>query len=154
MLSCGKLAARADRISELPMPLDRAQLHEFLLARGPYPLEAYEFLQQGLQHTVQRMHATQSVHANEPFRGGHITGQQLCFGLRDLAISQYGFLAPAVLAHWRVQRTGDFGTMVYTLIEAGLMSRNEQDRLEDFGNVYDFDEAFSPRELATSIGRG
>ncbi|MSR42067.1 MAG: hypothetical protein EXS10_09250 [Phycisphaerales bacterium] len=136
------------------MSLERDELHAFLLSRGPYPLEAYDFLQRGLAHTSQQVNAAPSSQSGVPFRGGHISGQQLCFGLRDLAISQYGFLAPIVLAHWKVERTKDFGTMVYTLIEAGLMSRNEQDRLEDFGGVFEFDEAFSQRELASSIGRG
>ncbi len=136
------------------MSLAREELHDFLRSRGPYPLEAYEFLQQGLQHTVERLSQGQAAQSVEPFRGGHISGQQLCFGLRDLAISRYGFLAPVVLRHWGVDRTMDFGTMVYTLIEAGLMSRNEQESLEDFGSVYEFEEAFSQRELANSIGRG
>ncbi len=117
-------------------------------------MEAYEFLQQGLQHTVHRLSQTSAASSSEPFRGGHISGQQLCFGLRDLAISRYGFLAPVVLRHWGVDRTMDFGTMVYTLIEAGLMSRNERDCLEDFASVFEFDEAFSQRELTNSIGRG
>ncbi len=136
------------------MSLERDEFHDFLRSRGPYPLEAYEFLQQGLQHTVHRLSQTSAASSSEPFRGGHISGQQLCFGLRDLAISRYGFLAPVVLRHWGVDRTMDFGTMVYTLIEAGLMSRNERDCLEDFASVFEFDEAFSQRELTNSIGRG
>ena len=32
--------------------------------------------------------------------------------------------------------------MVFNLIEAGIFGKTEEDSLEDFKNVYDFEEAF------------
>ena len=38
------------------------------------------------------------------------------------------------------------------MINAGLMTKTDDDRLEDFRGVYDFDEAFSEDELAARLG--
>ncbi len=72
----------------------------------------------------------------------HLTGQQLCEGIRQYAQEQYGLMAKTVLNSWGIQRTGDFGDIVYNLIEIGLMKKSKTDRREDFDDVYDFDTAF------------
>jgi len=72
----------------------------------------------------------------------HIGGATLCHGLRDYAVSKYGFMAPAVLRSWGLRSTADFGRMVFALVDAGLLQKLPEDRIEDFDNVYDFDTAF------------
>jgi uncharacterized repeat protein (TIGR04138 family) len=119
-----------------------------LNAAGPYPMEAFHFVREGLTYTSQRVHRSTEP-ADEVDR--HISGQQLCLGLRDYAISQYGLLAPVVLAHWNVRRTDDFGRMVFAMIAEGLMSKTDNDTPEDFRAVFDFDEAFSSTELVTRM---
>ena len=42
-----------------------------------------------------------------------------------------------------VLQTGDFGAMVYHLIEGGLMKKTDRDRREDFENVFDFETGLS-----------
>jgi uncharacterized repeat protein (TIGR04138 family) len=39
------------------------------------------------------------------------------------------------------------------MIEHGVMSKTQQDSLEDFRLVYDFDEAFSRDKLIAHVGR-
>ncbi len=73
---------------------------------------------------------------------GHISGQELSRACRDFAIDRFGLTARAVLSHWGIQATGDIGRIVYALIEAGLLIRHPDDRIEDFAGVYDFEEAF------------
>ena len=122
-----------------------------ILSSVPYPIEAFAFVREGLNFAVQ------SVHDNPqelPEDQRHITGQQLCLGLRDLAISKYGLLTPAVLDHWRVRRTYDFGRIVFAMIDAGLMTKTPRDSIEDFHSVYDFDEAFSRDALMAQITVG
>ncbi|MFO0873761.1 MAG: Minf_1886 family protein [Phycisphaerales bacterium] len=121
---------------------------------GPYPLVAFEFIREGLGYTSQRIHGhlPPAERDDDPDRRRHVNGQQLCLGLRDYAIQQYGLLAPTVLAQWHIRRTEDFGRMVYAMIECGLMSRNDEDSFEDFRAVYDFDEAFSRDALLAGIG--
>jgi uncharacterized repeat protein (TIGR04138 family) len=72
----------------------------------------------------------------------HVTGAELSNACRDYAREQYGLLARTVLEHWGVRTTADFGAIVYALIDAGLLSRQDDDRLEDFHDVYAFGEAF------------
>ena len=120
-----------------------------ILASGPYPIEAYAFVREGLGYAVQQVH-------NEPEAlvedDRHISGQELCIGLRDVAIEKYGLLAPVVLEHWHVCRTNDFGRIVYAMIDAGLMTKTPRDSLDDFRAVYDFGEAFSREALRSQLG--
>lgn len=115
---------------------------------GPYPPEAYDFVREGLGHTVKMVFGEDAA-STLPQEGEnrHVTGQQLCLGLRDFAIRKYGRLARTVLSHWHVNCTDDFGKIVYAMIDAGLMSRSESDDFGDFGEVYDFEEAFPPPSL-------
>lgn len=74
----------------------------------------------------------------------HVTGGQLCHACRQYGLTQYGFLAPMVLASWGIRSTGDLGDLVYNLIRIGQMRKSESDRREDFDDVFDFDSAFEP----------
>ena len=72
----------------------------------------------------------------------HLTGQELCRAIRIYAHELYGLLAKSVLNSWGVKRTGDFGEIVYKLIEIGEMTKSDSDQREDFDEVFDFAEAF------------
>ena len=63
-------------------------------------------------------------------------------------------MAPAVLKHWNVKRTDDFGRIVFAMVDAGLMTKTPDDSIEDFRGVFDFTEAFSREALAAGIGVG
>ena len=73
----------------------------------------------------------------------HVTGQELCMGLKNYALEQYGMLAPVVLRKWNINRTDDFGRIVFAMIEAELMSSSNDDTPEDFHAVFDFHQVFS-----------
>src|SRR5262245_38885647 len=93
-----------------------------LNAAGPYPIEAFNFVREGLTFTSQRLHRDPE---SMPEVDRHISGQQLCLGLRDYAIEQYGLMAPVVLSHWHVGRTDDFGRIVFAMISEGLMTKTD-----------------------------
>ena len=61
---------------------------------------------------------------------------------RDFALEQFGLTARIVLSFWGIQNTEDIGRIVFLLIEAGLLMKQDSDRLEDFEAVYDFEEDF------------
>lgn len=73
----------------------------------------------------------------------HVGGREFCWALRDYAIHRWGILARTVLESWRIRTTTDFGRIVFGFIDFDLMRKQADDRLEDFENVYDFDEAFN-----------
>ena len=72
----------------------------------------------------------------------HISGSGLAWACRDLARERFGLLARPVLAHWGFTRTEDFGRIVYTLVEIGLLVTLPGDSEEDFRDVFDFESAF------------
>ncbi len=72
----------------------------------------------------------------------HVTGAELAWACRDFAVRQFGLLAPEVLAFWGIRKTEDYGSIVFILVRAGLLSTQPTDREEDFTAVYDFSEAF------------
>jgi len=99
-----------------------------------YPLEAFEFVQCGLAHTVRQVHGPSSP-SNTACR--HVNGRQLCLGLRDYARLRWGQLAGLVLSRWNLNTTLDFGRIVFSLVDSGVLKTTEQDSLEDFRDVYD-----------------
>jgi len=105
---------------------------------GEFPPQAVQFIQEGLAHTAKTLHAG-SAGEDE---GRHVSGQQLCLGLRDYAIKQYGRLARTVLRSWNINSTEDFGKIVFAMIDAEMMRKTDDDSIEDFEGVFHFDEAF------------
>jgi uncharacterized repeat protein (TIGR04138 family) len=124
-----------------PKPKGPEAMAQLILADGRYPLDAFEFLHDGLETTARRIHGEGMT---EPGKR-HVSGTQLCEGLRDLAIERWGPLARTVLRRWGIRQTLDFGNMVYLLVNNGFMQKTDQDSVEDFRDVYDFDEAFAVR---------
>lgn len=113
------------------------ELECVLQADGRYHADAFAFLLTGLEASATRQHGPRSGDQSR-----HISGQQLSLGLRDCAIERWGPLAPLVLQRWGIRRTRDFGEMVFLLIDAGVLSKQPSDRIEDFDEVFAFDGAF------------
>ena len=122
-----------------------------------YPVDAFVFVQRGLDHTVKRIHGELDEGESpwiDPETGQssrHVSGRDLCFGLRDYAVEQYGLLARPVLRRWRITRCEDFGRIVFAMVESGIMQKTDEDGLDDFNDVFEFSQAFSP-ELQLSKG--
>lgn len=72
----------------------------------------------------------------------HISGRDLCWGLREFALKRWGMLARVVLESWNIKSTADFGRIVFGFIDLDMMRKQPEDRVEDFDDVYDFREAF------------
>ena len=114
---------------------------------GRFDADAYLFVQAALHHTATAIHgrrepAAEGVDADaaeSPTR--HISGAQLCEGIRDFALARWGRMAATVLGHWGVRETLDFGRIVFALVDAGLMSKTDDDALGDFEGVFDLRRA-------------
>lgn len=74
----------------------------------------------------------------------HVSGRELCWALRDYAMHRWGMLARSVLESWNIKTTADFGRIVFGFIEFDLMQKQADDTIDDFIDVYSFDEAFRP----------
>ena len=75
-------------------------------------------------------------------RQHHVSGQELLGGIRALAHEQFGFLAKTVFNEWGLQGTKDFGHVVFNLVEANLMGKQDTDTITDFTDCYDFAQVF------------
>ena len=108
--------------------------------RPRFHRNAYHFVFSSLQFTQEKLQRTAAhvLHEEE----AHITGQELCDGLRELALQKFGLMTRTVLRHWGVTSTDDIGRIVFELIERGEMRKTDQDVLDDFSEVFDFDQAF------------
>ena len=106
-----------------------ARLH----ARGGkrYDERAYLFVLAGIEYLQSKLDVRR-----------HVTGAELAWACRDLALERYGLLSQTVLDCWGVQSTGDFGQIVFALVDISLLSTQPGDRVEDFVGVYDFGVAF------------
>jgi uncharacterized repeat protein (TIGR04138 family) len=72
----------------------------------------------------------------------HITGNELVVACRDLARQRYGVMARMVLDYWGIVSTADFGDIVFTLVDLGLLLSQPTDTRDDFADVFDFGDAF------------
>jgi uncharacterized repeat protein (TIGR04138 family) len=105
---------------------------------GRYPLIAVQFVREGLSTAVNKMQSQ----GHSSYERRHVSGAQLCHGLREIAQQRWGLMARQVLYHWGVTSTRDFGEIVFMLVDNGWMQKEPTDCIEDFDGVYDFIDAF------------
>src|SRR5207248_11588827 len=128
---------------QILMSLHRPRLTEIIRRDPRYALEAYEFVVEALDHTHQMLGrpGADPAAGEEPGPEHHVTGQELVEGVRALALREFGRMARVVFRLWGVNRTDDFGEIVFNLIEAELFNKTETDQRSDFHDLFDFDEA-------------
>jgi uncharacterized repeat protein (TIGR04138 family) len=96
-----------------------------------YHETAYLFILSALHHVLERL--------PEP---RHVSGRELADGVREVAIARFGPMARTVLAHWGIEGTADVGQVVFALVDAGILLKQDEDSPRDFDALYDFEEAF------------
>jgi uncharacterized repeat protein (TIGR04138 family) len=111
---------------------------------GGYSPACLPFVRDGLAHTVEMVHGQpESALLELEDEQRHVTGRQLCLGLRDYALQRYGLMSRVVLNRWGIRSTRDFGHIIFAMVDAGLMRKTDEDTIEDFDGVYEFDEVFA-----------
>jgi uncharacterized repeat protein (TIGR04138 family) len=102
-----------------------------ILRRDPrYARAAYEFVRHALREAIDQ---------EEP---QHVTARELLVAIRTLARQQFGPLARTVLHDWGINSTEDFGHVVFNLIDEKELGKTDDDRISDFVDVYELDDAF------------
>ena len=115
-------------------------------SRAGYPPDAFGFVREGLHLAATRVHGPEPEMVNPALASKrHVSGAELCEALRELAIRRWGLMAKTVLNSWHIQSTLDFGKIVYAMIENQMMQKTDEDNLDDFREIYDFAEGFSPQ---------
>jgi len=118
-------------------PTFNEALEDIVAKDGRYDEQAYHFIRDALDYTIKDLEKPQDG------PGRHVSGGELCDGIREFALSEYGPLARTVLERWGVTETGHFGDLVFNMVDYGILGKTEDDRREDFEGLFDFDSAFS-----------
>ncbi|MEP6937984.1 MAG: Minf_1886 family protein [Chthoniobacterales bacterium] len=102
-----------------------------------YQREAYIFLRDALDYTTKQQKKSKGASVR------HVSGPELLEGVRKYALKEFGPMVVTVLSFWGIKKTEDVGHMVFNLIGAGIFGKTEEDSIEDFKNIFDFNEAFA-----------
>ena len=102
--------------------------------------DAYRFVFESLQITQDRL--SRPIGRGPDDESAHVSGPELLEGFQKLAKQKFGLMARSVLDFWGIHETADVGRLVFELIERGEMRKTDEDRVEDFFGLYDFQVAF------------
>jgi len=100
--------------------------------RGDFRAEAYYFTLDALNHQVEELSVRR-----------HLSGPEVLGGVVRLAHRRFGEEAARILNGWGITCTRHVGEIIYDLIEAGILSKTEDDRLEDFEGGFDLNDALN-----------
>ena len=110
-----------------------------------YVEDAYFFVLEALSYTQKKFQ-----------RPKHVSGPELLEGIKEYLMDQYGPMTLTLLRHWGIKDTNDFGNIVFNLVSNKILSKTEDDKLDDFKDVYDFHMVFNEEyrgELNRKISR-
>ena len=114
-----------------------AEALDSIVASDPrYQREAYIFLRDALDFTTKQQKKAKGTTVR------HVSGPELLEGVRQYALKEFGPMVVTVFENWGIRSCEDIGHMVFNLIGAGIFGKTDQDSIEDFKAVYDFQDAF------------
>jgi uncharacterized repeat protein (TIGR04138 family) len=113
-----------------------SSLEEVMRRDHRYDKTAYIFLRDTL-------HYTSKVLSKDQRSDPHLSACELCDGFLSFALSQFGPMAKSCVNSWGVKSTQDIGNIIFNMINAGAFNASEDDRLESFSEVFDFDVVFN-----------
>lgn len=119
----------------------KKSIQEIAKLDGRYSLRAFQFVHEGLEYAVKKFYGIGQP-SDEPH---HITGKQLCEGLAEFASDKWGRMAKVALNQLGIKSTNDFGNIVYLMVEHKWMHARPEDSIEEFQEVYEFEEIFEKK---------
>jgi len=115
-----------------------------------YAYEAYEFVCEAVTYTQERLGRAPGGD-EDPEEDHHVSGAELARGVCELAVREFGMMAPVVFKVWGVKSTDDIGDLVFNLIRAEKLSKSDRDDPEDFRGLFDLGDALTKGfELTTA----
>jgi uncharacterized repeat protein (TIGR04138 family) len=114
-----------------------AEALDSIVASDPrYHRDAYIFLRDSLDFTTKQQKKAKGATVR------HVSGPELLEGVRQYALREFGPMVLTVFDSWGIRCCEDVGNMVFNLIGAGIFGKTDEDSIEDFKSVYDFQDAF------------
>ncbi len=105
-----------------------------------FAYEAYEFVCEAVKHTQDRLGRRRLA---DPTAERHVTGRELLKGTCDLAVREFGMMAPVVFKMWGVRTTDDLGEIVFKLIKVDRLAKSDQDDRDEFHDAFDLEKALT-----------
>lgn len=107
-----------------------------------FAYEAYEFVCEGVTFTMTRLGRAHTDARRTP-ADQHVSGEELLRGICELAVKEFGMMAPVVFKQWGIRTTDDIGTIVFNLIKVELLSKSDRDSPDDFHDLFDLHQALT-----------
>jgi uncharacterized repeat protein (TIGR04138 family) len=107
------------------------RIDEIAERSGRFRAPGFLFVLRSIEHCRRRLE-----------RAGHVSGQELLESCRAVAVDEFGPMAKLVLNEWGIETTEDVGRIVFLMVEHGLLSKTDEDRLDDFRDGFDFETEF------------
>ena len=119
-----------------PNPFEQA-IAQILETEKRFQPGAYFLVREVLDFTVDRL--------SKGSGGGtrHVSGRELLEGFRDYLIQEFGPMSATLLADWGLSNCREVGEIVFLFIEHGIFGKQDSDTLDDFDEIYTFEEAFT-----------
>lgn len=105
-----------------------------------FSYEAYEFVSEAVTYTQTRLGRAPADRGDDG-DDRHVSGAELLNGTCELAVREFGMMAPVVFKQWGLKKTDHVGEIVFKLIGAKLLSKSERDAPADFNDLFDLHEA-------------
>ena len=102
-----------------------------------FKVGAYVFVRMALDWTVKN-----AISTNPERRDKHVTAKEFLEGIKEFALQTFGPMSKVLFDEWGVKSCKDIGAIVFNLIDAGALRKTDDDKIEDFYDGYDFEEAF------------
>jgi uncharacterized repeat protein (TIGR04138 family) len=103
------------------------QIDERIIISGRdtrYALPAYSFTLSSLDY-----------HRSKSEELGHIAASDLVKANCELALIKFGPMANSVFSQWGVLTPLDIGNIIYNLIDIEILSKSDEDSLDDFSHL-------------------
>ena len=118
-----------------------ARILEAVKEDNRYAYEAYEFVCDAVKFTQDRLGLGQDH--NDEEADNHVGAADLLTGCCDLAIRDFGMMAPVVFEHWGIRATDDIGNIVFNLIHIDRLKSSDRDDPDDFRDAFDLNRALT-----------
>jgi uncharacterized repeat protein (TIGR04138 family) len=115
------------------------KLQRIIKKDSRYSVQSYQFIFEALDFTASQLGKKYNSSREEE---RHVSGQELSEGIKEYSLAKFGFMTRTVFELWGITNSGDFGEIVFNLVESGLMGKTESDSVDDFKNLYDFQTEF------------
>lgn len=128
-------------------------LYDLIREDPRYPVEAYDFVCDAVAFT-QEMLGREPREDDPEDADHHVCGEELARGACEMAVCEFGMMAPVVFRQWNIRRTDDIGRIVFNLIKAGKLSQSDRDDPADFHDLFDVTKVLTDGfELTLATGR-